>query len=366
MPQVAFNKFARRLLDWFARHGRHHLPWQQAPSPYRIWVSEIMLQQTQVATVIPYFEHFMERFPTVAVLAEAPLDSVLNTWTGLGYYARARNLHRASQYVLRHYQGELPPDLERLMALPGIGRSTAGAILALAWNLPYPILDGNVKRVLCRYYALPGWPGERATEQRLWRLAERHTPRHRAAEYTQAIMDLGATLCIRSKPRCPACPFHHDCLGRHQGNPEQFPAPRPKKVLPVRHSLFLIVSRGNGGEVLLQRRPEQGVWGGLWGFPECREREEILPWCREHLGVNIHDWEEWPDLRHTFSHFHLDITPVHIALDRGVGEAPPLEKAFGGDKFWYDTRQPADCGLAAPVLKLLGQAEGKISQYPLK
>jgi A/G-specific adenine glycosylase len=342
--------FSARLLAWFAEHGRRDLPWQSPVTPYRVWVSEIMLQQTQVNTVIPYFQRFMTHFPDISALAEAELDEVLGHWSGLGYYARARNLHRAARLVQAEHHGQLPSSLEKLTALPGIGRSTAGAILSLAFAQRQPILDGNVRRVLCRYHAIPGWPGERAVEQTLWRLAEQHTPVNQCADYTQAIMDLGATVCRRSQPRCAVCPQQGECRAGRTGKIADYPAPRPRKALPVKQATFLIV-RAPGGQVLLQKRPLRGIWGGLWSFPECPPEIDIRAWGRAHLGLDIGDWQAWPAFRHTFTHFHLDITPLYIPLE----QTPVLENRVAEDTFWYDTPQPG--GLPAPVAHLLKKLE---------
>ncbi|HXH03794.1 MAG TPA: A/G-specific adenine glycosylase [Candidatus Competibacteraceae bacterium] len=340
-------EFSQRLLAWFDQHGRRDLPWKREPTLYRVWVSEIMLQQTQVATVIPYFERFMARFPEVTALADAELDEVLHLWSGLGYYARARNLHRAAQVVCDHYGGVLPRDFAALQALPGIGRSTAGAILAQALGQRHPILDGNVKRVLARHGAVPGWPGQPAVAQRLWALAERYTPAERVADYTQAIMDLGALLCTRSRPRCGACPVAVDCQARLQGRQTDYPAPKPRRQLPVRATVMLMV-RDPEGRVLLEQRPPSGVWGGLWGFPECPPDETPQGWCRQRLGVEPRTVQPWSVLRHTFSHFHLDITPLQLELD-----CAPCRVMDGERQVWYNLRQPDARGLAAPVRSLL-------------
>ena len=272
------DPFARALLAWFDQHGRHDLPWQTDPTPYRVWVSEVMLQQTRVPTVLRYFPGFMERFPDVAVLAEAPLDDVLHLWSGLGYYARARNLHRAASVVRDAHDGRMPDQREALEALPGIGRSTAGAILALAHGQRHAILDGNVKRVLARYHLVEGWPGRSAVLDRLWGLAESHTPRRRVAAYTQAIMDLGATVCTRSRPLCRACPLAESCGALSHGRTAELPSPRPKPTLPERTTAFLIL-RDSHGRVLLERRPPSGVWGGLWSFPECAAEADAEARC---------------------------------------------------------------------------------------
>lgn len=342
------DSFSDRILRWYDRHGRKDLPWQRERTPYRVWVSEVMLQQTQVATVIPYFERFMARFPDVVALADAAPDEVLHLWSGLGYYARARNLHKAARQVRDLHGGAFPVDFEAVRALPGIGRSTAGAILALACGQRHAILDGNVKRVLARFHALPGWPGEAAVLARLWDCAEAATPEARVADYTQAMMDLGATVCTRTRPACDRCPLGADCAAHRAGSQTAYPAPRPRRALPVRTTQMLLV-REPGGAVLLQQRPPSGIWGGLWSFPEVASPDEIGPWCRHALGRDAGPPQAWPALRHTFSHFHLEITPwlVELADNRAdaVLEGPPT--------VWYNTRTADPRGLAAPVIRLL-------------
>ena len=266
--------FSERLLAWFDEHGRKTLPWQQDRTPYRVWVSEIMLQQTQVATVIPYYERFMARFPKVADLAQAPIDDVLSLWTGLGYYARARNLHKTACIVAEEYDGKFPDSVEGLESLPGIGRSTAGAILTLGHGRWAPILDGNVKRVLARYHAIEGWPGRSDVLAALWRASEAVTPRHRTADYTQGIMDLGATLCTKSKPECLFCPMTEDCQARISGTQATYPGKKPKKKIPTRDTHFIICVDSQG-QVLLERRPPSGIWGGLWSFPEASNLDDF-------------------------------------------------------------------------------------------
>ncbi|RMF13376.1 MAG: A/G-specific adenine glycosylase, partial [Gammaproteobacteria bacterium] len=260
------NEFAHSVLQWFDRHGRHDLPWQHPRTPYRVWVSEIMLQQTQVATVIPYFERFMTAFPTLEALADATEDEVLALWAGLGYYARGRNLRRAAVQLVEEGRRTLPDTLDGLMALPGIGRSTAGAILSMGFGIRAPILDGNVKRVLCRHEAIEGWPGERRVEQQLWELSESLTPRDRVDDYTQAIMDLGATVCTRSRPACDLCPLRATCQARQKGLETVLPHPRPRRTLPERHATALILLDAEG-RCLMEKRPSPGIWGGLWCPP---------------------------------------------------------------------------------------------------
>lgn len=333
------------MLDWFDDHGRRDLPWQHPATPYRVWVSEVMLQQTQVATVIPYFERFMERFPDVSALADADEDEVLHLWSGLGYYARARNLHAAARIIRNEHGGRFPSDYDAVVALPGIGRSTAGAILAQAEGRRHAILDGNVKRVLARYHAVDGWPGRTRVERRLWALAEEKTPDTRVADYTQAVMDLGAMVCTRTRPACALCPVAGGCEGRRRGHPEAWPESKPKKNKPVRATRMLMVH--DGGEVLLVRRPPTGVWGGLWSLPEVPDDEAAEDWCRRRLGAEPGRVETWDSLRHTFSHFHLDITPIRV-------EAVPGRTVMdASDCVWYNTTRPERLGLAAPVAGLL-------------
>jgi len=287
--------FGQRVLRWFDVFGRKNLPWQYNPTPYRVWVSEIMLQQTQVATVIPYYERFMARFNTLEALATAPIDDVLSHWSGLGYYARARNLHQCAQTVYNQHNGELPNTLDALQALPGIGRSTAGAILSLAYGEVQPILDGNVKRVLARHRAVEGWPGRTEVLKRLWVISEEVTPNKRCGPFNQAMMDLGASVCTRSKPKCSDCPLAEDCQALALGNPTGFPGKKPKKDKPTKTTVMLLV-QNEAGETLLEKRPPSGIWGGLWSLPEATDGE--LP---KGTGESVMRF------RHTFSHFHLDI-----------------------------------------------------------
>jgi A/G-specific adenine glycosylase len=341
--------FAARVLAWFDQHGRKDLPWQQQINPYRVWVSEIMLQQTQVKTVIPYFERFTEAFPDVHALAAAGEDEVLHLWTGLGYYARARNLHRAAKSVAAHHGGAFPSSVDELCQLPGIGRSTAGAIASIAYRQRAAILDGNVKRVLARYQAVEGWPGASAVQRRLWDLAETYTPEDRVADYAQAMMDLGATLCTRSRPECERCPLAADCLAFAHGSQAAYPGKKPKKTLPVRVTTFLMVQSGSG-EIWLEKRPGQGIWGGLWCFPEIDRAEAGQGWCIDQWGIEPSAVETWAPFRHTFSHYHLEIQPVHASLDMSPGAV--ME---GDRRLWYNRRQPQEIGLAAPVANLLAR-----------
>ena len=325
---------AEPLLAWFDRAGRRHLPWQQDRTPYRVWVSEIMLQQTQVATVLGYYERFMQQFPDVHALAAAPVDEVLHLWTGLGYYARARNLHRAAQLVVAEQGGDFPETIEAVQALPGIGRSTAGAILALSRAQRHPILDGNVKRVLARYFGIEGFPGEREVEKTLWSLADECTPAERVADYTQAIMDLGATLCVRSRPLCAACPLAEQCVARIEGRQSVLPAPRPKKIRPQRTAYVVLMVRDDGA-VLLERRPPVGIWGGLWTLPQFDERQSIPG------AVSL------PSYFHSFTHFDLTLHPLLV-------RSAPANSLADDDRYrWYDPAQPARIGLTKPTVDLI-------------
>lgn len=343
------TEFATRLLSWFDEHGRKDLPWQ-VKDPYRVWVSEIMLQQTQVQTVIPYYERFIDRFPTIDALADAPLDDVLHHWSGLGYYARARNLHAAACRLREEFAGQFPATREEIESLPGIGRSTAGAILSLAFDQRQPILDGNVKRVLARHAAIDGWPGTTAVAARLWEVAERYTPQSRVADYTQAIMDLGATLCTRSKPRCTACPLRADCIALARDEVSQYPASKPRKARPLKKTTMVLAV--SGSSVLLRKRPPTGIWGGLWGLPELVE-EHPRDWCAREVGVAIEAEQSWDVLRHSFSHYDLDIHPVLLRL---CGREQRI--ADGDDAVWYLPGDTPPGGIAAPVRKLLDLLEG--------
>ncbi|MBU0499364.1 MAG: A/G-specific adenine glycosylase [Gammaproteobacteria bacterium] len=343
------NRFGRLVLDWFDRQGRKDLPWQTDPTPYRVWVSEIMLQQTQVATVVPFFERFTKRFPDVKSLAEAQQDAVLHLWSGLGYYARARNLHRAARQVLERHGGAFPLDFKAVMALPGIGRSTAGAILSLGAGQPLPILDGNVKRVLARCLAIEGWPGKAAIQERLWSLAERFTPRARTAAYNQAMMDLGALICTRSSPLCPDCPVSGLCLAQGRGEQNLYPGRRTTAPLPVKAIRMLLVRNGQG-EILLEQRPPSGIWGGLWSLPECPMDEEpplLLAHC---YGLKGGIARKHPSFRHSFSHFHLDIHPWETRVSGGPSGV--MERSC----LWYNPQNPEQLGLAAPVARLIHSA----------
>ncbi|EED35748.1 A/G-specific adenine glycosylase [Luminiphilus syltensis NOR5-1B] len=339
---------ASRLLNWFDDHGRKDLPWQTDTTPYRVWISEIMLQQTQVATVIPYYERFMGEFPTVEALSAAPEDDVLKLWSGLGYYARARNLHRGAKMVTGDLGGEFPDTVDGLCTLPGIGRSTAGAIISIAMGGRAPILDGNVKRVLARHHAVDGWPGKSGVAAELWGHAEAHTPNTRVADYTQAIMDLGATLCTRRRPQCLVCPLVDTCHAGRAGDPEQYPGKKPKRTTPTRSAFFALVV-DHTGAVLLQKRPPSGIWGGLWSLPQSPDRGELEN-LAQRFGVVDPEVEQLPMIEHTFSHFRLAITPLRIRLSTAhTSVSEPTEYK------WHQFTQSLPGGIPAPVAKLLAE-----------
>ena len=342
--------FQRAVLDWFDQHGRTNLPWQQEINPYRVWVSEIMLQQTQVSTVIPYFERFITSFPDVETLASAPLDNVLHHWTGLGYYARARNLHKTAVLVSTQLKGQFPSSIDGLCELPGIGRSTAGAISSIAFKIPATILDGNVKRVLARFSATEGWPGRSEVVQKLWRVAETYTPEKRIADYTQAMMDLGATLCTRSSPNCEHCPLVSDCIAHREGNQTNYPGKKPKKKLPVRSAFFLLIQNPQG-EILLQQNPPAGLWGGLWVMPQIESHNQLAEHCLT-MGLKIIDHQILPAQRHTFSHFHLDYQPIRINASEDSSAV-----AEGRNQVWYNPQKPLSLGMPAPIKALLSNAQ---------
>lgn len=339
------DPFAARVLEWFAACGRKDLPWQSDRTPYRVWVSEIMLQQTQVATVVPYYLRFMEAFPDVAALAAADLDDVLAHWSGLGYYARARNLHRAAKLIVERHQGRFPERFEEAIALPGVGRSTAGAILSLARGQRHPILDGNVKRVLARWHAVEGWPGNAAVSAELWEHAERHTPRREVAAYNQAMMDLGATVCTRV-PSCERCPVARDCRARTLGRQSHYPGRREKRARPRRRTHMALALFE--GRLWLEKRAASGIWGGLWSLPEFAAEAEIVAWCERRLAVAPVDLERWEPIRHSFSHYDLDILPVAVRLP-----AASRTLSDGDAGIWYRLSEAPRFGIAAPVRRLI-------------
>ncbi len=345
-PNSRTSDFAARVLRWYGRHGRHDLPWQQPRSAYRVWVSEIMLQQTQVATVIPYFARFMARFPDVHTLAEAPLDEVLRLWSGLGYYARARNLHQAARQLAAEHRGQFPREVEAVAALPGIGRSTAGAILAQAHGQRHAVLDGNIKRVLARYHAVAGWPGDAKVAARLWRCAEQHLPTRRLADYTQALMDLGATVCTRRNPACGACPLRAKCRAHALGCVHDLPSRRPARTRPQRATTMLLVEREDRA-VLLLRRPPSGIWGGLWSLPELPAGQSVERFCAREFGQSPAKLAPLADIQHAFTHFDLSIRPLRIRLS-----GTPAKIMEAADTLWYKAGETLP-GVPAPIRELL-------------
>ncbi len=337
------NDFATRLIRWQRKHGRHDLPWQ-AQGAYRVWLSEIMLQQTQVATVIPYYRRFVAAFPTVASLAAASEEQVLAHWSGLGYYARARNLHKAARIIVERHHGTFPREFGQILELPGIGRSTAAAICALAYHERRAILDGNVRRVLARHRGIAGWAGNRDVEETLWRQAEALLPRRDVATYTQALMDLGATICTRSKPGCGACPVQDDCVAFDTNRIRELPTPRPKKAVPERHATFLLLMHGN--DILLEKRPGSGIWGGLWCAPQFDDEAAAKEWFMRN-GMTASEGERLEAFTHTFTHFRLHITPLVIRLAHR-----PLRAAQPGS-VWLDVGEALHAAIPAPVRALL-------------
>lgn len=340
------ESFADKVLKWFDHSGRTHLPWQQNPTPYRVWISEIMLQQTQVTTVIPYYQRFMQSFPDLLSLANAPSDKVLKHWEGLGYYTRARNLHKAAQIIRDQYAGVFPTTLDQVEALPGIGRSTAGAILSLACNQAQAILDGNVKRVLARYHAVEGYPGQSAVQKQLWAYAEQHLPPARNAAYTQAMMDLGATLCTRNHPACLLCPIQTGCQAFKLGKPEAYPSPRPAKNLPEKQAIALML-RNAEGEIALEKRPPTGIWGGLWSFPEFPDEHTALASVTTQ-PVAI---ATLPILTHGFSHFTLHLKPLLVDVQ---DLQAATNRIMDRDSWlWYKAGTEFSGGLSSAAQRLL-------------
>lgn len=347
---AASMPFSVRLLAWYRESGRHALPWKIHPTPYRVWLSEIMLQQTQVSTVLEYFERFTARFPDLQALAAADEDAVLAAWTGLGYYRRARNLWKAARQIADEHNGDFPASIEALQALPGIGKSTAGAILALAFDQRAPILDGNVKRVLTRIHGITEWPGKRDVEKQLWQLAEAHTPTFEVASYTQAIMDLGATLCTRREPACDQCPVVELCTAHRLGITHETPAPAPRTKTPERSACMLVVEDVNG-HVLLEKRPEQGVWGGLWCFPEYAESDDPMAAAVDLAGAADRLMPTPARMRHQFTHYRLNLSLSHVRISLRA-PLPIRERQLD----WFAPEELGTVGLAAPVVRLLQPA----------
>ena len=358
------QQFTERLLTWFKLHGRHHLPWQEDPTPYRVWISEVMLQQTQVGTVIPYYERFIARFPDAAALAAAPLDEVLHLWTGLGYYARARNLRACAQVLTARYGGEFPKDIVSVMALPGIGRSTAGALLALSRDERHPILDGNAKRVLARVFGIAGDPNSAPVLATLWAQADACTPAVQVRDYTQAIMDLGATVCSRTRPACTICPMSNDCIAALEGRQRELPGKKQTRARGTRQATLLIaetvIAATDGGSpaVLVERRPAAGLWGGLWSPPQFESEFAALDWVRREFGEPEKGSQRLKPIHHAFTHFDLRLNPlrVHCPASDALRDANGVRHGNvvrdGDDRLWYQLDDPPRVGLPQPILKL--------------
>ena len=350
--QLTAPQFQKKLLDWFDQYGRKSLPWQQNKTPYRVWISEIMLQQTKVSTVIPYFERFMKQFPDLKSLSNATQDEVLHLWAGLGYYSRARNLHHASKIMMEKHHGQIPDTFTELKNLPGIGQSTAGAILSIAFQKPATILDGNVKRVLARLFGITEPINEKKIENQLWTLAHQYTPENRIADYTQAMMDLGATLCVPKNPDCAHCPFMKCCVATLNHLTEFLPNKKAASPLPIRKTTFLIFKKNK--EILLYKRPAKGIWGGLFSLPEIEgspTKRTISVFCKKHFKTTFHSYQTLPSFRHTFTHYHLDIFPVMFEVKKNIKHLI----VYHADQIWYHSQNPTAVGLPKPVQTLLRQ-----------
>lgn len=339
------SDFANRLIAWQKIHGRHDLPWQNTTDPYAIWVSEIMLQQTQVTAVIGYYRKFMQRFPTIAALACAEQDEVLQYWSGLGYYSRARNLHNAANQIIDMHHGAFPQDFDSIQDLPGIGRSTAAAIASFAFNQVQTILDGNVKRVLARHFLVEGWPGSPKVENQLWLLAEQLLPEQDMVAYTQGLMDLGATLCTRTRPQCYACPVAQTCKAYAENRVKDLPTPKPRKATPEKHTIMLILRRGD--EIMLEKRPATGIWGGLWSFPEIEVGSDLEALVSTRLGMEVEAEKPLAKLSHAFTHFKLHIQPQPLRVLK------MQNKVQESGQIWLSIDDAIGAAIPTPVRKLL-------------
>lgn len=337
--------FAARVVRWQRVHGRHDLPWQNTRNPYRIWLSEIMLQQTQVATVIAYYQRFLARFPDLRSLAAATQDEVLAVWSGLGYYSRGRNLHRAAQRIVAEHGGRFPADYVAVLELPGIGRSTAAAICVFAFGARHAILDGNVKRLLARQFGITGYPGDAKVEAKLWQAAIAELPLRNVEAYTQGLMDLGNAVCVRGAPRCDACPVALACVARRRGTTGEIPAPRPRKKLPQRYTRMLVLL--HAGTVLLEKRPPTGIWGGLWSLPEAGQDANLAQLCAQRYGVKISKHAALAPIAHSFTHFRLEIEPQRIAV------ASLLPRAASPGAVWLPIAEALVAAIPTPVRKII-------------
>jgi A/G-specific adenine glycosylase len=344
------STFADAVIEWQKVHGRHDLPWQNTTDPYAIWVSEIMLQQTQVTAVIGYYAAFMQRFPDIATLANATQEEVLQSWSGLGYYSRARNLHNAAQTIVDEFDGMFPTEFDDIQRLSGIGRSTAAAISTFALNKPQPILDGNVKRVFARHFLIEGWTGKPAIQQKLWAIAERENPsanhtNHNAIAYTQGLMDLGSSICTRSKPKCALCPLHKSCQALAENQTQNLPNPKPKKVLPQKETTMLIILMGK--EVLLEKRPQKGIWAGLWSLPEIDMTAIANEVAQQKFSLSTEADEPLPIVNHVFTHYKLAITPQPLQV-----VSPPKQKEKAG-YIWMGIDEAIGAAIPTPVRNIL-------------
>ena len=346
------NSFSQKLLKWFQKHGRKNLPWQKNKTPYRVWLSEIMLQQTQVNTVIPYYLKFIKSFPDITSLANAPQDEVLHLWTGLGYYARARNLHKTAQIICNEHAGKFPDSSEALQSLPGIGRSTAGAILSFANGQNHAILDGNVKRILARHYLIEGWTASSKTQKKLWTLIEKITPEKHCDDFNQALMDLGSSLCSRSKPQCQQCPLNTSCKAYKSNLTKCYPTPKAKTIKPEK-STYLLMIMPEMNKILLEQRPQQGIWGGLWSFPQCQTLDDIHYWLDNKQFKTMGEMEFYPEFRHSFTHFHLNITAVKILIK--TPEVFTIHEGLNNNFVWYQPSKALKLGMPTPITKLISQ-----------
>ncbi|MBA4143382.1 MAG: A/G-specific adenine glycosylase [Nitrosospira sp.] len=355
------GSFAIKLIRWQKQHGRHDLPWQNRRDPYAIWVSEVMLQQTQVRTVIPYYLRFLQCFPDIATLASASLDDVLAQWSGLGYYSRGRNLHRAARLIVTDHGGTFPENPDVIRQLPGIGRSTAGAIAVFAFGARCTILDGNVKRVLARCFGIDGFPGEKKNQMLLWRKAEELLPMPHAADkdsvtgeievYTQALMDLGASICTRGSPECGSCPLQRDCVAFRDGGLDKLPVPRRRKPLPERQAVLLVLM--NEGKILLEKRPAAGIWGSLWCLPEMSLGNDAIDYCSLHFGMEAQPMRQLQPFDHTFTHFRLRIHPQPLKI-----VSYPLTVTQGSrPAVWTTLEEALTAAIPSPVRKLLMSME---------
>jgi A/G-specific adenine glycosylase len=341
---LVVKDFSSRLIRWHKSHGRHDLPWQNTRDPYRVWLSEIMLQQTQVATVIPYYRRFLERLPQLDDLAAAPVAEVMALWSGLGYYARARNLHACAQAVMREHGGSFPRSPDAIAQLPGIGRSTANSIATICFSAHAPIMDGNVKRVLCRAFGIEGFSGSGAVEKRLWALAAELMPARAASTYNQAQMDLGATVCTRSKPRCEACPLSEMCVALSSGRTAELPEPKPRKAIPQRQATLLVLQ--DGDRVLLETRPPAGIWGGLLSLPELPADTDAREWAERRYACRVIAVSPAPTFDHAFSHFRLRITPLLLRVNPGHAAMEPGLQ-------WLNLANTGVAALPAPIRRIL-------------